>query len=248
MRFDVLTLFPDMVRNMQEGVTGRAISKDIVEMHLWNPRDYTDDVHNTVDDRPYGGGPGMVMKYQPLQKTIRDIKMQAPDSSVLYMSPQGKPFKQKDAERLSDSKGLVFVCGRYEGIDERFLSQYVDEEYSIGDYVLSGGELAAQVMMDAIIRLLPGVLGHKLSAEQDSFSAGLLDCPHYTRPEVVDGLAVPEVLRSGDHQRIHRWRLQQALGQTWLKRPDLLENRVLTAEEDTLLKAFKEAHREDAQE
>lgn len=240
MRFDVITLFPDMFRVFSEqGVTGRAISSGKVELNCLNPRDFTEDVHRTVDDRPYGGGPGMLMKPGPLQKAIASAKAtSAKESAVVYMSPQGKRFDQQAAIEMSQRPGLIIIAGRYEGIDERLIEACVDEEWSIGDYVLSGGEPAAMVMMDAIIRLLPDVLGHRHSAEQDSYMDGLLDCPHYTRPENFQGQRVPAVLQSGDHAAIQRWRLQQSLGRTWLRRPDLLNRRALSTEEQNLLDEF----------
>jgi tRNA (guanine37-N1)-methyltransferase len=243
MRFDVVTLFPDMFRAMiGEGVTGRAMERGEAELALWNPRDYTHDVHRTVDDRPYGGGPGMVMKVEPLQAAIEAARAAAPTARVAYMSPQGRRMDQKAVQELAARDGIILVAGRYEGIDERIIHRQVDEEWSIGDYVLSGGELPALVLMDAVIRLLPGVLGDADSAQQDSYMDGLLDCPHYTRPEVIDDESVPEVLRSGNHELIRRWRLQQSLGRTWLRRPDLLEQRELTEEERFLLEQFIEAH------
>jgi tRNA (guanine37-N1)-methyltransferase len=242
MRFDVISLFPEMFGAMRLGVTGRAIERGQVELGLWNPRDYTDDVHRTVDDRPYGGGPGMVMMVGPLRAAIRAARETASASPVLYLSPQGRRFDQAAAQRMASLDGLILLAGRYEGVDERLITAEVDEEWSIGDYVLSGGELPAMVLMDAVIRLLPGVLGHADSAQQDSYVDGLLDCPHYTRPEQLDGRAVPEVLLSGDHERIRRWRLQQALGRTWLRRPDLLESRELSAEERLLLDDYIRAH------
>ncbi len=243
MRFDVISLFPEMFAASRVGVTGRAIERGQVDLHLWNPRDYTHDVHRTVDDRPYGGGPGMVMKVEPLKAAIEDARAAAPASKVVYMSPQGRPFTQAAAQDLSEQPGVILLAGRYEGIDERLIEAYVDEEWSIGDYVLSGGELPAMVVMDAVIRLLPGVLGHEDSAVEDSHVDGLLDCPHYTRPEVIEGRAVPEVLLSGNHKAIREWRLMQALGRTYLRRPDLLEGRPLTDEEEGLLDQFIRAHK-----
>jgi tRNA (guanine37-N1)-methyltransferase len=242
MRFDVITLFPDMFEASRQGITGRAIERGQVDLHLWNPRDYTHDVHRTVDDRPYGGGPGMVMKVEPLRAAILDAKVAAPDSKVIYMSPQGQPFSQAAAQQMSEQPGVILLAGRYEGIDERLIEAYVDEEWSIGDYVLSGGELPAMVLMDTVIRLLPGVLGHEASAVEDSHVDGLLDCPHYTRPEEIEGRAVPEVLLSGNHKAIREWRLMQSLGRTWLRRPDLLEGRPLTDEEQGLLDQFIRTH------
>jgi tRNA (guanine37-N1)-methyltransferase len=237
-RFDVVTLLPEMFEAARLGVTGRAFERGQAQLRLWNPRDYTHDVHRTVDDRPYGGGPGMVMKVEPLRAAILDAKRAAPGSRVAYLSPQGRRFDQQAAAELAGRDGLILVAGRYEGIDERIIARYVDEEWSIGDYVLSGGELAAMVVMDAVIRLLPGVLGHEDSAAQDSYMAGLLDCPHYTRPEEIDGLRVPGVLLSGNHEQIRRWRLKEALGRTWERRPDLLAHRELTGEEQQLLDEY----------
>ncbi|KHF24929.1 tRNA (guanosine(37)-N1)-methyltransferase TrmD [Solemya velum gill symbiont] len=242
MRFDLVTLFPEMFEAIRCGIPGRAIDKGIASINCWNPRDYTQDVHRTVDDRPYGGGPGMVMKVEPLRAAIEDARKAAPGSKVIYLSPQGRRFDQEAALQMSKREGVILLAGRYEGIDERLLELDVDEEWSIGDYVLSGGELPAMVMMDAIIRLLPDALGHAQSAQQDSHVGGLLDCPHFTRPEEIDGLAVPQVLLSGDHEKIRQWRLQQALGRTWLRRPDLLEGRSMSAEETNLLNQFIAAH------
>ena len=242
MRVHVVTLFPEMFQAMVgTGVTGRAFEQGKVGLRLWNPRDYTGDVHRTVDDRPYGGGPGMVMKVEPLEAAIEDAKAAAPDFRVAYLSPQGRRLDQDVAKELAGREGMTLVSGRYEGIDERIVDRYIDEEWSIGDYVLSGGELPALVLMDAVIRLLPGVLGDADSVKQDSYMDGLLDCPHYTRPEVFDGEAVPSVLLSGNHEAIRRWRLQQSLGRTWLRRPDLLAKRRLTAEEQNLLDEFIQA-------
>ncbi|MDJ0740346.1 MAG: tRNA (guanosine(37)-N1)-methyltransferase TrmD [Gammaproteobacteria bacterium] len=238
MRFDVISLFPAMFDALRSGVCGRAIERGLVELVTWNPRDYADDVHRTVDDRPYGGGPGMVMMVEPLQRAIDDAQAAAPDSPVLYLSPQGRPLDQKAVRELGAAPGLILLAGRYEGVDERLIEARVDQEWSIGDYVLSGGELPAMVLMDALIRMLPGALGHADSADQDSFADGLLDCPHYTRPEMIEGRAVPEALLSGDHERIRRWRLQQALGRTWLRRPELLDARELSSEEQVLLDEF----------
>jgi tRNA (guanine37-N1)-methyltransferase len=242
MRFDVVTLFPEMFRAMiGQGVTGRAVERGQVSLGLWNPRDYTDDIHRTVDDRPYGGGPGMVMKIEPLRAAIQQAQAATPGAKVAYLSPQGRRFSQQAAHEIAQRDGLILLAGRYEGIDERLISRSVDEEWSIGDYVLSGGELPALVLMDAVIRLLPGVLGDADSAEQDSFSDGLLDCPHYTRPENFEGDVVPSVLTGGNHELIRRWRLQQSLGRTWQRRPDLLEGRTLSQEEEFLLNEFIEA-------
>jgi tRNA (guanine37-N1)-methyltransferase len=242
MRFDVITLFPEMFDAIRLGVTGRAIDKGLAELVLWNPRDYTEDVHQTVDDRPYGGGPGMVMKVEPLLAAIQAAKAQSPASKVIYLSPQGQRFVQATALAATQTSGIILIAGRYEGIDERVIHSFVDEEWSLGDFVLSGGELPAMVVIDSMIRLLPGALGHAESAEQDSFSDGLLDCPHYTRPENILDQDVPSVLLSGDHEKIRLWRLQQALGRTWLRRPDLLEGRELNKLEQELLDDFKQTH------
>jgi len=246
MRFDVVTLFPELFRVLlDQGVTGRALTRGIAELHLWNPRDYTRDPHRTVDDRPYGGGPGMVMKVEPLRDAIVSARAQARSSRVAYLSPQGRVLDQAAMVRIARAPGWVLVAGRYEGVDERLIERYVDEEWSIGDYVLSGGELAVMVVMDAVIRLLPGTLGHAQSAMQDSHMDGLLDCPHYTRPEEVDGMRVPKVLLGGDHGAIERWRLGQSLLRTLVRRPELLERRALTQAEQALLEAFDRADLSD---
>lgn len=221
------------------GVTGRAIERDIVSLSAWNPRDYTHDRHRTVDDRPYGGGPGMVMKYQPLHDAVVAAKQaDSATAKVVYLSPQGKPITQALLAEASKAEQIILVAGRYEGIDERFVEQDCDEEWSIGDYVISGGELAALVVIDAVTRLLPGVLGDEDSAQQDSHSDGLLDCPHFTRPEQIAGYSVPEVLLGGNHADIGRWRMKQALGRTWKRRPDLLKKKILSAEQEQLLREF----------
>ncbi len=241
MRFDVISLFPDMVEGAaRHGVTGRAIEKGIVDLRLWNPRDHAHDRHRTVDDRPYGGGPGMVMKVEPLRDTIRAARADSPlPARIIYLSPQGLLLNQAAVVRFAVCPRLILVAGRYEGIDERLIEAEIDEEWSIGDYVLSGGELAALVVFDAVVRLLPGVLGHAESAAQDSHMAGILDCPHYTRPEEVDGRRIPEILQSGNHAAIRRWRLKHSLGRTWLKRPDLLSKFHLDAEHEELLGEFQ---------
>ena len=243
----VVTLFPEMFRAVTDfGVTGRAVSKGLLEMQTWNPRDFTHDKHKTVDDRPYGGGPGMLMMVQPLRDAIHAAKAAAgKEAKVIYLSPQGRKLTQQGVEELAQSSSLVLVCGRYEGVDERIIQTEVDEEWSIGDYVLSGGELPAMTLIDSVSRLVPGVLGKKASAEQDSFSDGLLDCPHYTRPESMDGLDVPAVLLSGNHEHIRRWRLQQSLGRTLLRRPELLENLALTGEQEKLLAEFVDSIKQD---
>ncbi|RTR39051.1 tRNA (guanosine(37)-N1)-methyltransferase TrmD [Shewanella canadensis] len=242
MRLGVVTLFPEMFRAVTDfGVTGRAVKNGLLELQTWNPRDFTHDKHKTVDDRPYGGGPGMLMMVQPLRDAIHAAKAATGDSAkVIYLSPQGRKLTQQGVEELAKSESLILVCGRYEGVDERIIQTEVDEEWSIGDYVLSGGELPAMTLIDSVSRLVPGVLGKKASAEQDSFSDGLLDCPHYTRPETLDSLDVPAVLLSGNHEHIRRWRLQQSLGRTLLRRPDLLENLALTDEQTKLLNEFVE--------
>ncbi len=239
MRIDVITLFPQMVLDLVGyGVTGRARENDLFELGTWNPRDYTQDRHRTVDDRPYGGGPGMLMMIEPLRQAISAARQANPQSLVAYMSPQGRRLDQGLARELVQRPGLILVAGRYEGIDERLIELEVDEELSIGDYVLSGGEMAAMVVIDAVTRLLPGALGHQDSAEQDSFSNGLLDCPHYTRPEVYEEMRVPPVLLSGDHEAVRRWRLKQSLGRTWLRRPDILAGVELDSEQQRLLDEY----------
>ncbi len=241
-RFDVISLFPQMIVDAAGyGVTGKAIERGIVDLTLWNPRDFTEDVHRTVDDRPYGGGPGMVMKCQPLLEAVKAAQTQgnAAASKVVYLSPQGRPINQQLLMQADRYQQLILVAGRYEGIDERFIRTVCDDEWSLGDYVISGGELAALIVIDAITRLQPGVLGAEESAKQDSFMDGLLDCPHYTRPEKGPLGEVPEVLLSGDHAAIKRWRMKQSLGRTWLRRPELLKIKELTAEQEALLTEFK---------
>jgi tRNA (guanine37-N1)-methyltransferase len=244
MRIDVITLFPQMFQLLTDyGIPGRAVNRGILDMTTWNPRDYAPDRHQTVDDRPYGGGPGMVMMVQPLRDAIREARAMADGKTrVIYLSPQGRKLDQHGLAELAKQPNLVLVCGRYEGVDERVIAAEVDEEWSIGDYVLSGGELAAMVMIDGITRLLPGALGHEESAVQDSFVQGLLDHPQFTRPEEIDGISVPDVLLSGDHQAIARWRYKQALGRTWLRRPDLLEGLDLNSEQESLLAEFIREH------
>ena len=247
LRIEVVTLFPESVQTLlQFGVTGRAVERRLLEVGTSNPRDYATDKHKTVDDRPYGGGPGMVMKVETLRAAIRVAREKAgAEAKVIYLSPQGRKLDQAAVRELLQQPALVLVAGRYEGVDERLLETEVDEEWSIGDYVLSGGELPALVMIDALARLIPGALNDGESAAQDSFENGLLDCPHYTRPEVLDGMQVPEVLLSGDHAAIRRWRMQQMLGRTWLRRPDLLEELALSAEQKELLEDFIRARQED---
>lgn len=242
MRFDVVTLFPEMILGGSSyGVTGKAIEQNVVGLSVWNPRDYTQDKHRTVDDRPYGGGPGMLMKYQPLCDAVNDAKrsFESKDARVVYLSPQGKQITQDLLIEASQVSQLIMVAGRYEGIDERFINSVCDEEWSLGDYVISGGELAALVVIDAVTRLIPGVLGDADSAKQDSYMDGLLDCPHYTRPEKGELGDVPDVLLSGNHQAIKRWRMKQALGRTAVRRPDLLKVKKLDAEQDALLEEFR---------
>jgi tRNA (guanine37-N1)-methyltransferase len=245
MRIDVVSLFPEMFDAVTgHGITGRALRGRLYDFGMWNPRDFTADKHRRVDDRPYGGGPGMVMQVQPLRDAIRAARGES-GAHVVYLSPQGRLLNQAGVQELSKRSHLVLVAGRYEGVDERLIEAEIDEEWSIGDYVLSGGELAAMVLIDALVRLIPGALGHEDSAEQDSFSQGLLDCPHYTRPEVIDGRAVPQVLQSGDHQAIARWRMKQALGRTWLRRPDLLGAKELDEKQQALLREFIQEHQRD---
>jgi len=240
MHIGVVTLFPEMLAAVSEvGITSRAVEQSLLSIHSCNPRDFATDKHRTVDDRPYGGGPGMVMMVEPLRTAICAARARAPKGArVIHLSPQGRKLDQAGLRELAELPGLVLVASRYEGVDERLITAEIDEEWSIGDYVLSGGELAAMVLIDGVTRLLPGALGHKDSAAQDSFSDGLLDYPHYTRPEVVDGVTVPAVLTSGDHQAIYRWRQKQALGRTWLRRPDLLGGLVLDKVQKQLLDEF----------
>ena len=241
-RFDCVTLFPEMFAAVTDsGITRRALEQGLWCLGLWNPRDFTSDNYRTVDDRPYGGGPGMVMLAEPLAKAIAEAKAVAAGTArVIHLSPQGRPLDHGRVVSLAAEQQLVLLCGRYEGVDERLISRCVDEEVSIGDYVVSGGELAAMVLIDALVRQLPGALGDEASAAQDSFVEGLLDCPQYTRPEVYEGDAVPAVLLSGHHAQIARWRLKQSLGRTWLRRPELLGRRALSAEESKLLEEFRQ--------
>jgi tRNA (guanine37-N1)-methyltransferase len=244
MQVAVVSLFPEMFEAVAEhGVTGRAVKEGLVTIAHSNPRDYTVDKHRTVDDRPYGGGPGRLMKIDPLQQAIAAAReVVGADARVIYLSPQGQRLTHGKVVELSQQEALILVAGRYEGVDERLIEAEVDEELSIGDYVLSGGELAAMVVIDAVTRQLPGVLGHELSAQEDSYADGLLDCPHYTRPEEFRGKRVPDVLLSGNHEQIRRWRLKQALGRTYERRPDLLEGRAMTPEEDELLAEYLRQH------
>src|SRR3990167_5457935 len=230
-----------MFSALSSGITGRALTQKLISLDFYNPRDFTKNKQKRVDDAPYGGGPGMVMQYQPLHDAISQAKAAATQNPlVIYLSPQGKPLTQEIIRTLSQQKSFVLIAGRYEGIDERVIQKTVEAEYSIGDYVLSGGELPAMVFIDAITRLLPGVLGDETSSAHDSFENGLLEYPQYTRPETIDGMRVPAVLQSGDHAAIQRYRLQQSLGRTWQKRPDLIKKRVLSEEEQLLLKMYIE--------
>jgi tRNA (guanine37-N1)-methyltransferase len=240
-RIGVVALFPELVAPVTEfGVVGRAAERGLIALEQVSPREFASDRHRTVDDRPYGGGPGMVLKYEPMCAAVRSLRQRLPAGCREFvLTAQGRPFDQALARELVSSPGLLLVCGRYEGIDERFTEAEVAAELSLGDYVLSGGELAAAVIIDAVVRLLPGVLGDESSHVEDSYTAGLLDCPQYTRPELVDGRSVPEVLLGGDHEAIRRWRLKQALGRTWLRRPELLAKRPLGADEELLLAEFK---------
>lgn len=237
----IISLFPEMFKAITEfGVTGRAVKQNLLQVQCFNPRDYTHDKHKTVDDRPYGGGPGMLMMVQPLRDAILAAKNVAGDGvKVIYLSPQGRKLNQSGVKTLSQNEKLILVCGRYEGIDERLIQTEIDEEWSIGDYVLTGGEIPAMALIDAVARFIPGVLGKQASAEEDSFATGLLDCPHYTRPETLDGLTVPAVLMSGNHEHIRQWRLKQSLARTWQRRPELLESLALTGEQIKLLQQIK---------
>ena len=242
-RVDVVTLFPPMFAAVTEsGITARALEAGLWQLKTWNPRDFTIDTYRTVDDRPYGGGPGMVMLPGPLEKAL-DAAKAAGAGRVIYLSPQGRKLDHRKVMELATESALTLLCGRYEGVDERLLSRRVDEELSLGDFVLSGGELAAMALIDACVRQLPGALGDESSAIEESFAAGLLDCPQYTRPEMYGGERVPEVLLSGHHENIRRWRLKQALGRTWLRRPELLQARGMSKEEQALLAEFQKEYR-----
>jgi tRNA (guanine37-N1)-methyltransferase len=240
LRFDVITLFSEMFAAVTEaGITRRALERGLWQLVSWNPRNWAENAYRTVDDRPFGGGPGMVMMPGPLEKTVAAAKEARGGGRVIYLSPQGKPLTHGRVCELAATEGAILLCGRYEGVDERLIGRCVDEEISLGDFVLSGGEIAAMALIDACVRQLPGALNDDASAAEESFVAGLLDCPHYTRPEVYEGISVPEVLLSGHHENIRRWRLKQALGRTWLRRPELLERRGLSSEEARLLEEFK---------
>lgn len=240
-KIGVVALFPELVEPVASvGVVGRARERGLIELVHVSPREFASDRHRTVDDRPYGGGPGMVLRYEPMRDAIRYLQARLPEGSrVIVLSAQGRRFDQALARELAEAPGLLLVAGRYEGIDERIVTGVGAEEVALGDYVMSGGELAAAVMIDTIVRLLPGTLGHAASPIEDSYTDGLLDCPQYTRPEQVDGMAVPPVLLGGDHEAVRRWRLKQALGRTWLRRGDLLAARKFTAEEQELLEEFR---------
>jgi len=245
-RFDVVTLFPEMFAAITaSGITSRALEKGLWSVTTWNPRDFTSDNYRTVDDRPYGGGPGMVMLAEPIERALQAVFASGGNRKTIYLSPQGRKLDHRRVMELKEEKALTLLCGRYEGVDERLLRRRVDEEVSIGDFVLSGGELAAMALMDAVVRQLPGALGDESSAVEESFADGLLDCPQYTRPEAwpaESGEKVPEVLMSGHHENIRRWRLKQALGRTWLRRPDLLQVKALNDEEKRLLAEFRQEH------
>jgi tRNA (guanine37-N1)-methyltransferase len=246
-QFGVITLFPEMFSLLEYGITGRALNNELIKLNCWNPRDFSKNKHRTVDDRPYGGGPGMIMMAEPLKCAIHEAKKAYTGQKpvVIHLSPQGKLFNQEAAQELSKKENLIFIAGRYEGIDERLLELEIDEEWSVGDYILSGGELAAMIMIDTITRLIPGALGCDDSAAQDTFSAGLLKHAQYTRPECFSGLEVPEVLLSGNHKAIDRWRLKQSLGRTWLKRPDLLARLNLDEVHTQLLMEFIQENKFD---
>ncbi|QBR85101.1 tRNA (guanosine(37)-N1)-methyltransferase TrmD [Legionella israelensis] len=240
----VISLMPEMFNSLHFGITGRAIEQGLVKIDYWNPRDWASRPYRQVDDKPYGGGPGMVMMYEPLHAAIGHARQQMPNNSkTIYLSPQGKMVNQADLNKMvANHQSFIFVAGRYEGVDERVIQHDIDEEWSLGNFILSGGELAAMVFIDAMIRLIPGSLGHPQSAIHDSFMSGLLDYPHYTRPASVHGMNVPEVLLKGHHKEIEIWRRKQALGQTWLKRPDLLESVQLDETDEKLLNEFKQEH------
>lgn len=236
----IITLFPEMFKALEHGIPQQASKQEKLVVECINPRDFTNNLHQSVDDRPYGGGPGMVMMVEPLKKALEFAKKRSPlPAKVIYLSPVGSRFDHSAAVAMAQQQALILIAGRYEGIDQRFINRYVDEQWSLGDFVTSGGELPAMVMIDSIIRHLPGVLGHAQSAQCDSFATGLLDHPHYTRPEVVDGEGIPPILKSGNHRAIAEWRLKQALGLSWEKRPDLLAKRTLSVDEQRLLNEYK---------
>jgi len=247
MHIGVISIFPEMFNTLRcGGITKRALDRELLTLDCWNPRDFSDNKHGYVDDRPYGGGPGMVMQVKPLRSAIKSaVKTLGENTHVIYLSPQGRTLDHQGVLELAQYSQLLFVAGRYEGIDERLIEADIDEQWSIGDYVLTGGELAAMVMIDAITRQLPDALGHESSAVEDSFYAGLLDYPHYSRPEEIDNQRVPPVLLAGNHAEIARWRHKQSLGRTWLKRPDLLQKLALTAEQQLLLDEFINEYKEN---
>ncbi|MCX7170177.1 MAG: tRNA (guanosine(37)-N1)-methyltransferase TrmD [Proteobacteria bacterium] len=244
LEFDVITLFPEMFAAVtQSGITRRALEQGLWQLNCWNPRDYAEDHYRSIDDRPYGGGPGMVMLAEPLDKAIAAAQARRAETGrakVIYLSPQGKPLTHARVVELAQSDGAILLCGRYEGVDQRLIERCVDEEISLGDFVLSGGEIAALALIDATVRQLPGAMNDAASVAEESFAQGLFDCPHYTRPEEYAGMNVPEVLLSGNHEKIRRWRLKQALGRTWRRRPELIEQRSLSREEATLLEEYRE--------
>ena len=243
-RFDVVTLFPEMFSAISaSGITCRALEAGLWALTTWNPRDFTTDNYRTVDDRPYGGGPGMVMLAEPLDRALAAVRKSGGSGRIIYLSPQGRRLDHRKVLELAQQGAVTLLCGRYEGVDERLLAGRVEEELSLGDFVLSGGELAAMALIDAVVRQLPGALGDAGSALEESFADGLLDCPQYTRPELYAGARVPEVLLSGHHENIRRWRLKQALGRTWLRRPDLIGARSLSEQERKLLEEFQQEHR-----
>ncbi|MFK7864943.1 MAG: tRNA (guanosine(37)-N1)-methyltransferase TrmD [Pseudohongiellaceae bacterium] len=241
MQIGVVTLFPEMFAAVTDfGISGRAFRNELLSLRFWNPRDFASDKHRTVDDKPFGGGPGMLMKTEPMVKAIREARRFLPDAKVAYLSPQGAKIDDCAVQGLAKRQQLILVCGRYQGLDQRVIDAEIDEEWSLGDFVLSGGELPAMALMDAIGRLQPGALGDEASAREDSFSDGLLHSPEFTRPSVFEGAEVPEVLLSGDHAKIAEWRLQQSLGVTWQKRPELLARKDLTKSQAKLLTEYKE--------
>ena len=245
MIYNIITIFPELVNMFAKtGFIKRAIEKDYIDMNIIDLRSYSSNKHNRIDDKSYGGGPGMVMQYEPINSSIKDIENKG---SVLYLSPQGKPLTQQKLKNLSLEDNLTILCGRYEGVDQRVIDNLVDEEVSIGDYVISGGESASMVLMEGITRLIPGVVDDIESIKQDSFQAGILDHPHYTKPENIKGMAIPDVLVSGNHQKIEIWRRKHALGATWLKRPELLKNVKLSKEDDKLLKEYILEHKQNEQ-
>ena len=248
MQIGIVTLFPEMFAAITDyGISGRAVNNGLVSVDFWNPRDFAAEKHRTVDDKPFGGGPGMLMKTEPLLESIHSarqaVSQQTETARVIYLSPQGSTLRQADIVELARRPNMVLVCGRYQGIDARIIESEIDEEWSLGDFVISGGEVAAMALIDAMIRFQPGALGDEESAQQDSFANGLLHSPEYTRPQCVDGQQVPDVLLSGDHEAIRVWRLQQSLGSTWLKRPDLLEALSLNEEQQQLLDQFKNEYK-----